>query len=256
MVHRFLKLLGLMTLLAGTTAAVDAAAEESKLVLHDAIQPHMVISQHGIFVAALHKGDVVVMKSIDRGRTFSKPVKAIDVQGRAKGGMHRGPRIGVDGKGALTVTAPVTFDDAEYKKRYPTAELYFVQSTDGGLNWSKPKRVNSVAKKAPEALHWMVVSESGTAHVAWLDMRSRKRGQDIFVSTIRNGDIGDNVSVAKTVCECCAPGLAIDERGNIVLAFREGGDADSREIFAQFSDPSGKFAKRRQVNTVKTMEDG
>ena len=36
---------------------------------------------------------------------------------------------------ASSVTAPVTFDDAEYKKRYPTAELFFVRSTDGGRTW-------------------------------------------------------------------------------------------------------------------------
>ena len=248
----------LLALAATTFLTQCAVAEEqqSQLILRNAIQPQMAISEHGIFVTAIQRGDIVVLKSIDGGLSFSKPVKAIDVQGRAKGGMHRGPRIGIDGDGRLTVTAPVTFDEAEYEKRYPTAELYFVQSKDGGDTWSKPMQVNSVAKKAPEALHWMVVGDGGVARVAWLDMRGRKRGQNIFFSEIANGIVSENVQIAQTVCECCAPGLAIDEKGKCVLAYREGGEADSREIFAQFSSPSGGFQERRQVNTVKTMEDG
>ncbi len=244
----------LCALLAATSLAT--ADEPAVLLGRDAIQPQTVIANHGIFVAMLQRGNVVVTKSNDGGKSFSRPVIAIDVGGRAKGGKHRGPRIGVDDRGVITVTAPVTFDDAEYKKRYPTAELFFTQSKDGGETWSTPKKINSATKKAPEALHWMTVSRSGTVNVAWLDMRDRKRGQDIFVSTISNGVVSTNIGVAKTVCECCAPGLAVDEDGRSVLAYREGGDAPSREIFAQFSDSSGKFGKQMRVNRVKTMEDG
>lgn len=245
-----------LLLVSATQGLAVERLEETKTILSEAIQPHMVMTTNEIFVVAIQRGNIVVTSSEDGGETFSPAVMAIDVQGRAKGGLHRGPRIGIDAKGVLTVTAPVTFDDKEYQKRYPTTDLYFAQSTDNGQSWSKPTRVNSVAKKSPEGLHWMVVAPGGTVHVAWLDMRMRSSGQDIYLARIVDGKVGENVRVAKEVCECCAPGLAVDELGNCVLAFREGGGAKSREIFAQFSDAGGEYSKRTQVNTVKTKEHG
>ena len=243
-------------------AATTAPAEEPDsrktiTLMSDALQPHMVIGQSNVYVTCIHKGNIVVSISNDRGKSFGKPVVAVDVGGRARGGRHRGPRIGVDTKGHLTVTAPVTFDDSEYKKRYPTADLFFVRSTNDGKTWTKPVRVNGVEKKAPEALHWMTVAPTGEANVAWLDMRSRKRGQDIFFARIINGRVTDNTHVATTVCECCAPGLAVDSAGNSLLAFREGGDAPSREIFAQYASGSNsEFGDRIRVNVTNTLEDG
>ena len=224
----------------------------------DAIQPHMAIGEGGIYVVFIHQGNIALSVSSDHGQTFSPPVIAIDVQGRARGGAHRGPRIGVDAKKRLTVTAPVTFDDSEYKRRYPTADLFFVRSKDGGRTWSPPVQVNEVSKKAPEALHWMTVAPSGEAHVAWLDLRSRKQsGQDIYYARLADGKVGRNVKVAGTVCECCAPGLAVDANGNPFLAFREGGPRPSREIFARRSADGGRsFAESVQVNHAKTREHG
>lgn len=225
-------------------------------IVANAIQPHLAINSHGVFVTCIRKGNIVVAASNDGGRSFSPPTIAMDIDGRARGGRHRGPRIDVDDQGRLTVTAPVTFDDDEHKKRYPTADLYFVQSSDQGKTWTKPKRVNGIEKKAPESLHWMAVDQSGTAHVAWLDMRSRKRGQDIFFATISDGVVSANTKVAATVCECCAPGLAVDA-GSCLLAYREGGDAPSREIFARYRSGSDRaFLKPTRVNAVDTLEDG
>ena len=137
----------------------------------------------------------------------------------------------------MTVTAPLTFDDAEYKRRYPTADLFFASSANGGKTWTQPVQVNEVAKKAPEALHWMAVAPSGEAHVAWLDMRSRDQsGQDIYYARLADGKVGQNHKVASTVCECCAPGVAVDANGNPFLTFREGGrQAKSRNLRAAFN---------------------
>lgn len=240
-----------------TFGSVNSQSSAARTVVTNAIQPHMAISSHGVFVACIHKGNIAVVVSHDEGRSFGSPVIAMDVSGRARGGRHRGPRIGVDAKGRLTVTAPVTFDDREYKKKYPTADLFFVQSSDQGKTWTKPKRINAVEKKAPESLHWMAVDESGDAHVAWLDMRNRNRGQDIFFATISEGAVSANRKVAATVCECCAPGMAVDADGRCLLAYREGGDAASREIFSRYRSGSDvAFLKPMRVNKVNTLEDG
>jgi len=258
MLQRLLFLsISLATADCATLASVASQSSEAGTVVTNAIQPHMAISSHGVFVACIHKGNIVVVASHDGGQSFGSPMIAIDVGGRARGGRHRGPRIGVDARGRLTVTAPVTFDGREYKKKYPTADLYFVQSSDRGKTWTKPKRINAVEKKAPESLHWMAVDESGEAHIAWLDMRNRKRGQDIFFATISDGAVSANKKVATTVCECCAPGMAVDASGRCLLAYREGGDGASREIFARYRGGSDVgFLKPIRVNKVNTLEDG
>jgi len=240
-------------------ATVNDTPSASIEIAAEAIQPHMSIGSDGrIYLTFIHRGNIAVSISHDRGQTFSDPVVAIDVQGRARGGRHRGPRIGVDGEGNITVTAPVTFDAAEYEKKYPTADLFLVRSTDGGKTWSQPRQINEVAKKAPEALHWMTVAPSGVAHVAWLDMRDReKSGQDIYYTTVVDGEIGVNEKIATTVCECCAPGMTIDAAGNPLVAYREGGSNPSREIFMRWSIDGGRsFGDVMQINKQKTLEDG
>ena len=236
-----------------------SASETGRVVASDAIQPHLAIDNDGaVYVVFIHDGNICVSVSKDKGLSFSEPAIAIDVKGRARGGMQRGPRIGVDAKRHLIVTAPVTFDDAEYEKKYPTADLYFVTSTDDGESWSQPQRVNEVPKKASESLHWMAVSPTGDAHVAWLDRRSRHgRGQDIYYAKISGGLVGENIKIASTVCECCAPGLAVDGDSNPFVAFREGGEKPSREIYATHSQDKGRsFSQPMQVNRINSKEDG
>lgn len=235
------------------------AADHPVIVAREANQPHVAIDSDGsIYVTFIQRGNICVAVSTDGGKKFSDPVVAIDVKGRASGGAQRGPRIGVDTKKKITVTAPVTFDDAEYKKRYPTADLFLVQSSDSGRTWTTPLQVNEVSKRAPEALHWMAVAPSGEVHVAWLDRRERiGPGQDIYFSKVTNGRVGKNIKVATTVCECCAPGLAVDSGGNPFVAYREGGTKSSREIFALRSgDRGASFGKPVQINRRESLEDG
>lgn len=229
------------------------------VVARDASQPHAAIDSDGnIYVVFIQGGNIKVAVSTDKGKTFGEPVIAIDNNGRARGGMHRGPRIGVDAKKTLTVTAPLCFDEAEFKKPYPTAELWFVQSTDGGKTWSKPVRINEAEKKAPEALHWMAVAPGGEVHVAWLDMRDRKtEGQDLYYARIKDGKVGRNVKIAQTVCECCAPWVSVDDKGNPIVAFREGGQKPSREIFAMRSTNKGEsFGPPVRLNTQPSKVGG
>jgi hypothetical protein len=242
------------------TASTAAPPPTAAVVLAtQAKQPQVAVGDDGtVSVAFLHGGNVVVSISKDRGKAFAEPVVAIDAKGKARGGAQRGPRVGVDKKGVLTVTAPLTFDDAENAKKYPAPELYLATSKDGGATWSSPLRVNEVEKKAPEGLHAMRVAPDGAVHVAWLDLRDRGgKGQDLWTARVVDGKVGKNARVAEQVCECCAPGLALDGQGSPLLAWREGGDKESRELFvARSTDGGATFAAPARLNRVPTKEDG
>jgi len=226
-----------------------------------ATQPFLAANGPDAFFAVfLHEGNVALSVSTDRGRTFGKPVVAIDAKGKARGGMQRGPRVAVDAAGTIYVSAPLCFDEAELKKRYPTCELYLVASTDGGASFSPPLQVNESNQQAPEALHWLAASPDGTVFLAWLDRRGRKdKGQDLAFTKVteRGQKLGKNVVLPGPLCECCAPGLAVDGRGNPILAWRTGGDRENRPLVVAFSTDGGaSFGKGKQLNKADSLVPG
>ncbi len=243
-------------------ALVLAAAQVSDPVVlaNDAIQPHLAIDDQGaLYAVFIRNGNIEISTSADRGRTFSPPATAIDARGRARGGMQRGPRVAVDGKKTIYVTAPLAFDDAEFAKRYPTQDLYLAVSTDGGRTFSKPAMVNDAPRKAPESLHWLAAAPNGDVFAAWLDMRQRERGQDLAFAKItdQGRKIGRNFVLPGPLCECCAPGLAVDGKGNPILVYREGGEKSNRQLFIVTSTNGGaSFGRPARLNRVDSKVDG
>jgi hypothetical protein len=233
---------------------LTAVTGRSTLVADGAKQPQVAVdADGGIYVAFIRGGNIEVSVSTDQGKTFSRPVVAIDAKGRANGGMQRGPRIGVDAKKNVYVTAPVCFDETEFKKKYPTSELWLAVSSDGGKTFGKPVRINEVEKKAAEALHWTAVSPAGDVYVAWIDGRDNQPSVYFKKISDLGKKPGKDVRVAAPVCECCAPGLTVDEKGNPIVTYREGGKKASREIFAARSDnKGGSFGQPVQVNRQGT----
>jgi len=216
-------------------AAPDPSPTEATVVAPGANQPHLASSDDGSFYATfIRDGNIGFACSTDKGKTWSAPVVAIDAKGRGAGGMQRGPHIAVDGKKTIYITAPLTFDEAELNgKKYPVRELYLAVSTDGGKTFSKPAQINDAPKKAPESLHWLAAAPNGDVFAVWLDLRQRdKGGQDLaYVKISDQGrKIGKNAILPGPLCECCAPGLTVDAKGNPMILYREGGKTN-RSIF-------------------------
>ena len=239
--------------------AVMALLLAQTAVARDAIQPHLTLDAEGTaYVVFIRNGNIELSTSSDQGKTFSTPVTAIDAKGKARGGMQRGPRVAVDGRKTVYVSAPLTFDESEFQKRYPTQDLYLAVSTDGGKSFSKPVMVNDQPKKAPESLHWLAASPAEGAFVAWLDIRAREKGQDLFLAKIteQGKKISRNAPLATALCECCAPGLAVDAKGNPIVAFREGGGKTNRPIGILLSKNGGSsFGPPVRLNTEDSKVD-
>src|SRR6185503_13809741 len=116
----------------------EARAAQGVLIATEAIQPQAAIDDEGnVYLVILHRGNIAVSVSKDRGRSVGKPAVAIYTRGRAQGGIQRVPRNGLDTKKNLYVTAFVVLDEAEYQKRYPSADLCLVSSADAGRTWTK-----------------------------------------------------------------------------------------------------------------------
>lgn len=224
-------------------------------------QPHLAAGADGRFYAVfLRNGNIELAVSTDHGKTFAAPVTAIDAKGHARGGMQRGPRVAIDRKLTIYVTAPLCFDAEELGRRYPTNDLYLAVSTDGGKTFGAPARINDAPKQAPEALHWLAAAPGGEVFVAWLDRRQRKdRGQDLGYAVVsdRGKKVGANSVLPGPVCECCAPGVAIDENANPILVWREGGDRKNRALWiATSADRGVSFPAPKRLNHSDSRVDG
>jgi hypothetical protein len=250
-----------ISLILALLAASSPGAERAVVIAAGAIQPHLAASEDGAFHAVFIKdGNIQVTTSTDKGKTWSAPGVAIDAKGKAAGGMQRGPRIAIDGKKTLYVTAPLCFDEAEFAKKYPTQDLYLAVSTDGGKTFSKPVQVNDVPKQAPESLHWLAAAPNGDVFVAWLDRRQRfnSPGQDLgYVKITDQGKkVGKNGVLPGPLCECCAPGLAVDAKGNPMIIYREGGKNPNRALMLASSTNAGAtFARIARVNQGDSKVD-
>jgi hypothetical protein len=252
---------GLVLLLAAPQAASAPGAATATTVAEGATQPHLAADSDGTFlVAFLREGNIGLAVSTDGGSSFAPPVTAIDARGNARGGMQRGPRVAVDGAGIVYVTAPLCFDADELAKRYPTRELYLAVSTDGGSSFAPPVRVNDAPKRAPEALHWLAAAPGGEVFVAWLDRRRRQGpGQDLAYALVsdRGRKVHANGVIDGPLCECCAPGVAMDPNGNPILVWREGGDRPNRALWiASSTDGGASFETPRRLNRGDSHVEG
>jgi hypothetical protein len=241
--------------------ALPAPQESAPVVIaKDADQPQLVADRDGVFYCVfLRNGNVELSTSADNGATWSAPVTAIDAKGKARGGMQRGPRIGVDDRKNVIVTAPLSLGDTPGPdpKAKPPPDLWLARSTDGGRSFDAPMQVNEREGTAPEALHALAVAPTGEAHVAWLDLRGRSKGQDLYYAKVADGKRGRNLKVGATLCECCAPGIAVDGSGNPCIAWRDGASSDSRPIWISISKDAGRtFNSRGRMNETETRVSG
>jgi hypothetical protein len=230
-----------------------ASAAMAETVAAGATQPQLAQDPDGTFYCTfLRGGNIEVSVSSDGGATWSAPVVAIDAKGNAKGGMQRGPRIGVDAKKNVYVTAPICFDAAKLKEKYPKCELWLAISSDGGKTFAPPVRVNEVENSAAESLHQLAVSPAGDAHIVWNDERDGK-GQCLYYAKVSGGKVAKNMKITPPVCPCCAPGIGLDGKGNPFVAFRTMSDDSSREILLTISRDGGKsWSAPARVNKRET----
>ena len=103
-------------------------------------QPQLAVRGDEIAMAFGAGNAIYFRRSVDKGRTFSDPVKVAEST-YIPIGMHRGPRVGFAGK-----TIVMSAIAGVGKQRGADGNLYAWRSNDGGQTWSKPIQVNDLRR--------------------------------------------------------------------------------------------------------------
>ncbi len=234
------------------------------------IQPSIAMDGDGniyvAFIGGRGSKDIYVISSADGGRSFGEPVKAMDVGGEAAGGRQRGPRIGVDDKKRIYVSAVQQLEGKGPGQKFPQGDVWLTVSSDGGKTFSKPVQCNDrrkavdtekAKKSAKEGMHWMAVQGDGTVHLCWLDHRlAPKLGQMIAYTKVTDAGtkVAPNViayAAPDTVCQCCTPGLAVDAKGNPSIAFRNAIAGDNQVWVVRSTNKGKSWKKAAPVTRAK-----
>jgi hypothetical protein len=211
------------------------------------------VAVHGSTVALAYGAghSIYFRRSDNRGKTFGAPVQV------GEGVVvpltrHRGPRVAFAGP-AIVITAVTgkTAATGPHAHGLPSdGDLVAWRSVDGGKTWSRGTVVNDVPGAPTEGLHNLAADAKGRIFAVWLDKRTGKTqvygalSVDAGKTWSRNSLI--YASADETICECCHPSAAFDERGAVVVMFRNwlGG---SRDMYLARSGDGLHFGAARKL---------
>jgi hypothetical protein len=248
-------------------------------------QPQLATDGRTIGVAFGSSEGVYFARSIDGGKSFSKPV-LVSNAGKVMLGMHRGPRIAMV-PGAIVISAIMRGKANDAKTASAGApnqeghaghhaghhgpppggdgDLISWHSSDGGETWSNGVKVNDVPASAREGLHAMAAG-GGVLFSTWLDLRDK--GTRLYGSISRDGGKtwSKNMLVYEspsgTICQCCHPSVAMDTSGNITVMLRNSLEG-SRDMYVVRSTDRGqtfsagqKLGERTWVLNACPMDGG
>ena len=189
--------------------------------------------------------DVYFSKSTDGGLSFSANVRVNDVTVNAQ----REPDLAVDSVGLVHV---VWTDSRNIPGTGP--DIYYANSTDGGLSFNPSLRVNNDAVAAEQGEPAIAVAPDRTAYVVWTDPRNGARGSDIYFS--KSSDLGATWAPNFFVNDDSgnrpqsAPDIAVDAGGAVYVVWSDSRDTNtSPDVYATRSINSGSsFAANVRVN--------
>ena len=234
-----------------TVSALDCSASEPVVIAsghgaHAPKQPQAAIGDDGSVHFVYGIGDVVqYCQSLDGGSTFAKSRQAFRVPNMALG-MRRGPRI-AKAKAAIVVTA---IGGRIGKGR--DGDVLAWRSTDDGMTWQGPVRVNDAADSAREGLHAMASGADGSIWCVWLDLRDKK--SEIYATASQDGGAtwAPNRCVYRSpdgsVCECCHPSVIVSG-DSVHVMFRNSISGDRDMYIASSMDNGKSFSPGKKLGS-------
>lgn len=164
--------------------------------------------QGELWRASVHEGFVLVDKSTDKGKTFSKPVKVNNKPQKVAARGEARPKIVVGPKGNIYLTW------TQGLKKQFAGYVWFVRSIDGGKSFEKPKIVHQDRAEITHRFDALNVASNGKITVSWVDKRdleAAKKTEEPYigaaiyyaVSTDSGATFQQEQKLADSSCECC-----------------------------------------------------
>lgn len=226
----------LMVLLlgAGLLRAQEAAPEGRRLLPDDctlpAASPHVAVGDDGTLLATFAADEEIWCSvSRDGGRSFRAPDR-VGAAGLLESGLQRGPR------GAVAPDTLAVLAVCGERLQGEDGNLLAWRSEDRGLTWKGPQRVNDVPDSAREGLHALAAGPDGQLVAVWLDLRTG--GTELWCDVSPDGGAtwGADVALYRSpdgsLCECCAPAVAIDPSTGHVVALWRNALGGTRDMWA------------------------
>ncbi|MBM3985987.1 MAG: exo-alpha-sialidase, partial [Planctomycetes bacterium] len=196
-----------------------------------AAAPHVAVGDDGTALVVF-AADEEVWCAVARegGASFGAPVR-VGAAGRLESGLARGPRAAVlpDAMAVLAICGQ--------QGQGRDGDLLAWRSTDGGLTWKGPVRVNDVGDSAREGLFALAAGPGGQLFGTWLDLRAGGAALWCDWSVDGGATWGEDVLAYRSpdgsVCECCAPAAACDPASGDAVALWRNKLGARRDMYAR-----------------------
>jgi hypothetical protein len=152
-------------------------------------------------------GEISMVKSTDGGRTFNKQttiarfnsLSFTEVTGGNNVRVFSFPQMTVDNRGFVHIVFAATTSLFSPDR----SDIYYIRSTDGGINFSEPRKVNDDNTKTTQANPSIAAAADGSIAVKWLDRRNDPINDglnDVFMAISKDGGVsfGKNFFVTDT----------------------------------------------------------
>jgi hypothetical protein len=200
---------------------------------------------------AAHKQDgyVVVSRSEDLGRSWSRPARVNPVPEATDAGEDARPKIAIGPAGEVYVTWTKSLG-----KPF-TGEIRFSRSLDGGRTFSSPVTVHADRQVITHRFDSIAVNGDGRVFVAWIDKRDgvaaakakqpEYRGAAVYfaVSDDRGASFRGDFKLAEHSCECCRIALLPRDDGTVLAMWRHVFAPNVRDHALAQMYPDGRAGK-------------
>ncbi len=210
-------------------------------------------------------------RSTDGGRSFTTPKAINGKPGDVWGFSVSKPRIDVGRNGTIHVFYPA--NDVNPVNGKPEAVALYTRSTDGGVTFSLPRRLNTMATTdASHLVHGglthahvfgtMTVDDAGHVYALWIDTRDMAKEGDsgkVFMAISRDDGqtFGTDTELFPAdVCPCCQLTAYVDPRGRLFIGSRQVDGKFRDSTIAVSTDAGRSFSPRVRLAANRWAIEG
>jgi hypothetical protein len=190
-------------------------------------------------IDGVNDSSIYYSHSVDGGQIFSPPIRADDDNNRT---VQGGPSIALDSSQKIHI---IWIDVRETVG----GDIYYANSTDGGLTFNNHNKVNDVSKGSADPI--FAVDANNVIYVVWVDNRNDTTKPDIYFSKSTDGGIsfGANKKLNDD-------GLPLTHQGNPAIAVGGGligvvwddHRTPSGLYFANSTDEGNNFSVNKRID--------